>query len=53
VAFEHGKLLTKRSIFQRDLFMTAEQEDEKPNRNDNCVEHEQATLTRSIERINI
>jgi hypothetical protein len=52
VSLEDGQLLTECHVFQSDMSVTAHYQNEVPNYDENCIQHETTTVASSIERIN-
>ena len=51
VSLENGQLLTECHIFQSDMSVTAQYQNEEPNCDENSIQHETATVPSSDERI--
>jgi len=45
-------LLTKCHIFQRDMSVSTEQQNDESHYDDNCIQHEKTTVPPCDERIN-
>jgi hypothetical protein len=48
VSREDGQLLTKCHSFQRDMSVSTEQENDESHYDDNCIQHEKATVPPSM-----
>jgi len=52
VSLEDGQLLAKCQIFQREVSLSTEQQNDESHYDDNCIQHQKPTVPPSDERFN-